>query len=83
MYYRDDDYTVVERVVEVAERLGVKPAQVALAWLLGAPGVVAPIIGASKMYQLEEAVAAVEVKLSAEDRAYLEAAYQPHPVLGH
>ncbi len=83
MYYRDDDYTVVERVVEVAERLEVKPAQVALAWLLGAPGVVAPIIGASKMYQLEEAVAAVEVKLSAEDRAYLEEAYQPHPVLGH
>jgi aryl-alcohol dehydrogenase (NADP+) len=83
MYYRDDDYAVVERLVEVAERLGVKPAQVALAWLLGAPGVVAPIIGASKMYQLEEAVAAVEVKLSDEDRAYLEEAYQPHPVLGH
>ena len=83
MYYRDDDYTVVDRVVAVAERHGVKPAQVALAWLLNKPGVVAPIIGASKMYQLEEAVAAVEVKLSAEDRAYLEEAYQPHPVLGH
>ena len=83
MYYRDDDYAVVDRVVDVAERLGVKPAQVALAWLLGQPGVVAPIIGASKMYQLEEAVAAVEVKLSNEDRAYLEEVYQPHPVLGH
>ena len=83
MYYRDDDYAVVDRVVDVAERLGVKPAQIALAWLLGQPGVVAPIIGASKMYQLEEAVAAVEVKLSNEDRAYLEEVYQPHPVLGH
>lgn len=83
MYYRDDDYTVVDRVVAVAERHGVKPAQIALAWLLNKPGVVAPIIGASKMYQLEEAVAAVEVKLSAEDHAYLEEVYQPHPVLGH
>ncbi len=83
MYYRDDDYAVVDRVVAVAERHGVKPAQVALAWLLNKPGVVAPIIGASKMYQLEEAVAAVEVKLSAEDHAYLEEVYQPHPVLGH
>ena len=83
MYYRDDDYAVVDRVVAVAERHGVKPTQVALAWLLNKPGVVAPIIGASKMYQLEEAVAAVEVKLSAEDHAYLEEVYQPHPVLGH
>lgn len=83
MYYRDDDYAVVDRVVALAERQGVKPAQIALAWLMGKPGVVAPIIGASKMYQLEEAVAAVEVKLSDEDRAYLEEVYQPHPVLGH
>ena len=83
MYYRDDDYAVIDRVVEVAERLGIKPAQVALAWLLGRPGVAAPIIGASKMYQLEEAVAAVEVELTDEDRTYLEEAYQPHPVLGH
>jgi len=83
MYYRDDDYAVIDRVVEVAERLGIKPAQVALAWLLGRPGVAAPISGASKMYQLEEAVAAVEVELTDEDRTYLEEAYQPHPVLGH
>jgi aryl-alcohol dehydrogenase (NADP+) len=83
MYYRDDDYAVVDRVVEVAERHGVKPAQVALAWLLGKPGVVAPIIGASKMYQLEEAVAAVAVKLSDEDMRALEEPYLPHPVLGH
>ena len=79
----DGDDAGIDRVVAVAERHGVKPAQVALAWLLNKPGVVAPIIGASKMYQLEEAVAAVEVKLSAEDHAYLEEVYQPHPVLGH
>lgn len=83
MYYREDDYAVVDRVIEVAERRGVKPAQVALAWLLGRPGVAAPIIGASKMYQLEEAVAAVEVQLSGEEMAYLEEAYQPHSILGH
>ncbi len=83
MYYRDDDYAVVDRVMEVAERHGVKPAQIALAWLLRKPGVVAPIIGASKMYQLEEAVAAVEVKLSDEDMHALEEPYLPHPVLGH
>ena len=84
MYYRDNDYAVVERLVEVAERYeGATPAQLALAWLLNKPGVTAPIIGASKMYQLEQAVGAVAIKLSAEDVAYLEEPYQPHPVLGH
>ena len=84
MYYRDNDYAVVERLVEVAERYeGATPAQLALAWLLNKPGVIAPIIGASKMYQLEQAVGAVAIKLSAEDVAYLEEPYQPHPVLGH
>ena len=82
MYYRDDDYTVVDRVVAVAERHGVKPAQVALAWLLNKPGVVAPIIGASKMYQLEEAVAAVAGKPSAEDHSHMDKVHQPPPGLG-
>jgi aryl-alcohol dehydrogenase (NADP+) len=82
-YYRDNDFEIVERVVEVAGRLEARPAQVALAWLLQRPGVVAPIIGASKMGHLEDAVAALEVKLSAEDCAYLEELYQPHPILGH
>ena len=84
MYYQESDFTVVDRVVELAERHGVKPAQIALAWVLHKPGVSAPIIGASKMSHLEDAIAALEVvKLSAEDMAYLEAPYQPHPVLGH
>ncbi len=83
MYYQPEDYAVVDRVVEMAAQRGVQPAQIALAWLLHKPGVAAPIIGASKMVQLEEAVAAVDIKLSAEELARLEEPYKPHPVLGH
>lgn len=84
LYYRDDDYDVVERLVEVAEKFeGAKPAQVALAWLMHRPGVTAPIIGASKMSHLEDAVAAVDIKLTEEEMRLLEEPYRPHPVLGH
>jgi 1-deoxyxylulose-5-phosphate synthase len=83
MYYEESDFTVVDRVKELAERHGVKPAQIALAWVLHRPGINAPIIGASKLYQLEDAVATLQIHLSAEDMAYLEEPYQPHPVLGH
>lgn len=83
LYYQDSDFKVVERVVEVADRLGCKPTQVALAWLWRQPGLAAPIIGATKMYHLEDAVAALGVKLSAEDAKYVEEPYMPHPVLGH
>jgi aryl-alcohol dehydrogenase (NADP+) len=82
LYYQDTDFTVVERVVTLAERHGVSPAQIAIAWILRQPGITAPIVGASKMPHLEQAVAALEVVLSDEDRAYLEEPYQPHPVLG-
>jgi aryl-alcohol dehydrogenase-like predicted oxidoreductase len=83
MYYQDEDFEVVERAQEVGERHGVSSAQVALAWLLHQEGVTAPIIGASKMPHLEQAVAALDIELSEEDLAYLEEPYQPHPVLGH
>lgn len=83
LYYRDGDYDVVEKVVEVAGNRGVTPAQVALAWLLHQPGVTAPIIGASKMKHLDEAVAALEVQLTPEEIQELEAPYRPHPVLGY
>jgi aryl-alcohol dehydrogenase (NADP+) len=83
MYYQDTDYDVVDRVVDLAQKRDVTPAQVALAWLLHQPGVTAPIIGASKMQHLEEAVAALELKLSPDERAFLEDPYQPHRVLGH
>lgn len=83
LYTQDADFVVADRVAAVAAARGVKPAQVALAWLLQVPGVTAPIIGASKMYQLEEAVAALEVQLSPEEVVALEEPYRPHPVLGH
>lgn len=83
MYYTDSDFAIVDRVVEIANERGCSPAQIALAWLLHRPGVTAPIIGASKMPQLEEAVAATEIALSAEEMSRLEELYQPHRVLGH
>ncbi|NJN14818.1 MAG: aldo/keto reductase [Oscillochloris sp.] len=81
--YNEGDYRVVEQLSEIARERGVTNAQVALAWLLHKPEVSAPIIGASKMYQLEAAVAALEVKLTAAEIAALEEPYTPHRVLGH
>ena len=83
MYYQETDFEIVDRVVDLAGRRGVTPAQIALAWLLHQDGVTAPIIGASKMPHLEQAVAALEIELSEDERTYLEGLYQPHPVLGH
>ncbi len=83
MYFQDSDFEIVARVSEIAQRRGVSNAQIALAWILHQPGVSAPIIGASKMYQLDEAIAALEIKLSSEELAPLEQPYVPHPVLGH
>jgi 1-deoxyxylulose-5-phosphate synthase len=83
LYYQDADFTVVDRVTEIAQRKGVSNAQVALAWLLHQPAVTAPIVGASKLEQLEDAVKAVDVTLTDEDLNALEQPYQPHPVLGH
>jgi aryl-alcohol dehydrogenase (NADP+) len=83
LYYQETDFDIVDRVVELAEQKGVKPVQVALAWLLHQPGITAPIIGATKMNHLEEAVATLEVELTAEEITVLEEPYQPHPILGH
>jgi aryl-alcohol dehydrogenase (NADP+) len=82
-YYNDGDYTIVERVTEVARQRGVNNAQVALAWLLHKPGVTAPIVGASKVQHLDDAVTALDLQLSAEEIALLEEPYTPHPVLDH
>ena len=79
----EQDYAVAERVSTVAERLGCKPAQVALAWVLGLPGVTSPIVGASKPHHLDDAIGALGVVLDAETRAYLEEPYRPKPVTGH
>lgn len=83
MYYRDEDYDVVDVLLALAKERGVPPAQIALAWLLSKPGVVAPIIGATKVQHLDDAVAALGVELSDVERARLEQPYKPHPVLGH
>ncbi len=83
LYYRDTDWDVVDRVCEIAATRGVKPAQVALAWVMAKPGVSSPIIGASKMYQLEEALGALDLKLTDEEMRRLEEPYEAHPVLGH
>jgi aryl-alcohol dehydrogenase-like predicted oxidoreductase len=78
----DSDRNVVRRVAEVAAKRGVPRAQVALAWLLSKPVVTAPIVGASKPNHLEDAVAAISLKLSDEEVRQLEEAYLPHPVVG-
>jgi 1-deoxyxylulose-5-phosphate synthase len=83
LYGRDEDFDVADRVAEVAAERGVPPAQLALAWLLHRPGVTAPIVGATKLEHLEDALAATELDMSAEDMLRLEEAYVPHPVLGH
>ena len=79
---QDNDRDTVEALGKLAAQRGVPRAQLALAWLLDTPGVTAPIIGASKPQHLLDAVAALSVSLSAEERAALEAPYQPHPVVG-
>jgi len=83
MYYQPSDFTVVERVTEIARQQGVPNAQVALAWMLVQPGITAPIVGASKMQHLDDAVAALRLKLSADQLKALAEPYQPHKVLGH
>jgi aryl-alcohol dehydrogenase (NADP+) len=82
-YYQDSDFAVVEALKKVAEARGESMARVAYAWLLARPGVTAPIVGASKVWQLEEAVSAAGPALSADEVKALENAYRPHPVLGH
>jgi aryl-alcohol dehydrogenase-like predicted oxidoreductase len=76
------DHAVVDRLGDVAEKRGIPRAQIALAWLLAKPGVTSPIVGASKPHHLEDAVAALSVRLTAEEIALLEEPYVPHPVLG-
>ncbi len=83
LYYQPSDFTVVERVTELARKREVPNAQIALAWMLKKPGVTAPIIGASKPGHLEDAVAAVNIHLTDDEMKFLEEPYEPHAVLGH
>jgi aryl-alcohol dehydrogenase (NADP+) len=83
LYYQDADFTVVDRVTEVAKKRSLPNAQVALAWLLHQPGMTAPIIGASKPHHLDDAISAVGLKLEPSELKSLEESYRPHPILGH
>ena len=81
--YNDSDFDIVNRLTEVATQRGLPNAQVALAWMLSKPAITAPIIGASKPGHLEDAVAALSVKLTQNEISLLEELYHVHPVLGH
>jgi aryl-alcohol dehydrogenase-like predicted oxidoreductase len=83
MYFQDDDFAVADRLTQVAEARGLPNMQIALAWLLSKPGITAPIIGASKLPHLEDALSALAVKLSEDEIKQLEERYKPHPILGH
>jgi 1-deoxyxylulose-5-phosphate synthase len=82
-YFRPEDFDVSERLEETAREKGVKPSQLALAWLLGKPGVTSPVVGPTSVAQLEDLVSSLDVKLSAEEVKRLEEPYRPHPVMGH
>jgi 1-deoxyxylulose-5-phosphate synthase len=83
LYQPEVDFTVVDRAAEVAAARGVSTAQIALAWLLHKPGVTAPIVGATKLEHLEDALAAERLSLSADEIARLEEPYVPHDIAGH
>lgn len=81
-YFRESDFNVVDNLTRMADQKGISNAELAYAWLLH-KGVTAPVIGISKAAQLDQAVAALEVRLTLDDVRHLEEGYEPHPVLGH
>jgi 1-deoxyxylulose-5-phosphate synthase len=80
--YRDEDRQIVERVIDLAAKRGLTPAQVALAWLLRNPAVTSPIVGVTKPDQLSQALSAVDAQLDDDEVAYLEEPYAPHTIAG-
>ena len=83
LYFREEDFTVADRAREIAQECKATASQIALAWILNKPHIASPIIGATKMDHLEQAIAAVDIKLSEEEIKRLEEPYKAHPVLGH
>ena len=83
LYYADADYDVADAVVDVARSKGVLPIQVALAWILRQPGISAPIVSVTRLEQLDQLVAGLDVTLTDDEAARVEAPYRPHAVLGH
>ena len=82
-YFKPEDFDVVERLEELAEEKGLTPAQLALAWLLHRKGIASPIIGPTKVEQLEELAEATDIRLKTTDMRRLQEPYRLHPVLGH
>jgi 1-deoxyxylulose-5-phosphate synthase len=82
-YVADSDVTIADRVAELAKRRGVTAAQIALAWVLHKPGITAPIVGASKLEQLDQSIAALDIRLEESELKFLEEPYEPHGVVGH
>jgi aryl-alcohol dehydrogenase (NADP+) len=82
-FYNEQDFAIVDRITAVAQQRGVKNAQVAMAWVLQKPGITAPILGATKSAYIDDAIAAMAIKLTAEEIKTLEEPYQPRPILGH
>ena len=83
LYFREEDFTVADRAWEIASERGVTGSQIALSWILSKPHIASPIIGATKMDHLEQAIATLEIKLSEDEMKRLEEPYKPHPILGH
>jgi aryl-alcohol dehydrogenase (NADP+) len=83
LYFRDEDFAIANLANEIADTRGVTGSQIALAWILNKPHIASPIIGATKMDHLEQAIAALEIKLSEDEMKRLEEPYKPHPILGH
>jgi 1-deoxyxylulose-5-phosphate synthase len=83
LYYEDHDFAVADCAAAVAKARGVMPAQIALAWLLSRPGVTAPVIGATQVAHVEQAISSLGITLEPQEIDLLESSYRPHPVLGH
>jgi aryl-alcohol dehydrogenase (NADP+) len=82
-YYQPQDFDIVDRITEVAQKRGVKNAQVAMAWMLQKPGITAPILGATKSEYIDDAIAAMSLKLADDEIKRLEEPYKPRAILGH
>ena len=82
LYYQPEDFAIVEQVTALAGARGVNNAQIALAWVLAQPGITAPIVGATRMPHLDDALAALALELTPAEMKALEAPYKPHSVLG-
>jgi len=83
LYFREEDFAIANLANEIGDARGVSGSQIALAWILSKPHIDSPIIGATKMDHLDQAIAALDIKLSEDDIKRLEEPYKPHPILGH